>query len=389
MAILVAITSLSPLSIQIFVPAMPAAAADLGATPGAIQLTVTLYLFAVALGQLVYGPLSDRFGRRPVLLLGLLVYVTAAVFAALAASAGALIAARVFQALGACSGMVLGRAMVRDGSTVTESARRLALLSFALSVAPAAAPVIGGYISAWVGWRGVFAVLAGCGAAVLSASLLVLPESNQARIDRIDVGSMIRTYASLLRSRLFVAFTICGTFNTASFYGFVSASPFLLTDMLRQSQEAIGVYYMIIIGSYAFGSMISGRLAGRISGLRAMVIGTAINLASMLGLFIAAHADAVTVLALIGPVALLNVAAGILVPFAISGAIGTNPTTIGAAAGLYGSIHMAYGGICTLLAGSWHDGTARPVATIMFVSVLIAAGALIVVTRPQRPPPGT
>jgi DHA1 family bicyclomycin/chloramphenicol resistance-like MFS transporter len=212
MAILVAITSLSPLSIQIFVPAMPAAAADLSASPGAIQLTVTLYLFSVALGQLFYGPLSDRFGRRPVLLLGLLVYVTAAFSATFAASAGALIVARVFQALGACSGMVLGRAMVRDGSTVAESARRLALLSFALSVAPSVAPVIGGYISAWMGWRGVFVVLAGCGAAVLFVSLLVLPESNQAKIDRIDIGSMIRTYGRLLRSRLFVAFTICGTF---------------------------------------------------------------------------------------------------------------------------------------------------------------------------------
>ena len=387
MAILVAITSLSPLSIQIFVPAMPAAATDLGASPGAIQLTVTLYLFAVALGQLVYGPLSDRFGRRPVLLLGLLIYVAAAVMAAVAASASALIAARVFQAISACSGMVLGRAMVRDGSTVAESARRLALLSFALSVAPAAAPVIGGYISAWIGWRGVFVVLASCGAAVLLASLLVLPESNQARIDRIDVGSMIRTYVRLLRSRLFVAFTICGTFNTASFYGFVSASPFLLTDMLQQSQEAIGVYYMAIIGSYSFGSAVSGRLAGRISGLRAMVIGTGINLASMLWMFIAAYADAVTVLSLVGPVALLNVAAGILVPFAISGAISTDARTVGAAAGLYGSCHMAYGGVCTLLAGSWHDGTARPVATIMFISVLIAAGALAIVGRPRKTSP--
>lgn len=387
MAILVAITSLSPLSIQIFVPAMPAAAADLSASPGAIQLTVTLYLFSVALGQLFYGPLSDRFGRRPVLLLGLLVYVTAAFSAAFAASAGALIAARVFQALGACSGMVLGRAMVRDGSTVAESARRLALLSFALSVAPSVAPVIGGYISVWMGWRGVFVVLAGCGAVVLFVSLLVLPESNQAKIDRIDIGSMIRTYGRLLRSRLFVAFTICGTFNTASFYGFVSASPFLLTDMLQQSQEAIGIYYMIIIGSYSLGSMISGRLAGRMSGLRAMVLGTGINLASMLWLFIAAYADAVSVLSLIGPVALLNVAAGILVPFAISGAISTDARTIGAAAGLYGSCHMGYGGICTLLAGSWHDGTARPVATIMFVSVAIATGALVIVGRRQKTSP--
>ena len=152
------------MAMHMVIPALPAIAADLHESPGVIQMTVTLYLLGLAAGQLIYGPLSDRFGRRPVLLGGLALYLLASVVAATAAGTGALLTARVFQALGGCSGLVLGRAMMRDGSSSEKAAGSLAILHTAMSVGPALAPAIGGFVALWGGWRAPFALLAVVGA---------------------------------------------------------------------------------------------------------------------------------------------------------------------------------------------------------------------------------
>src|SRR3984893_1699408 len=146
------------MAMHIFVPAMPAAAGGPGASPSLIQSTITLYIIGLAAGQLIYGPLSDRFGRRPVLLVSLALYVLGLVLAIPVASVGALIGARVLQSLGACGALVLGRAMVRDSSTGEDAVRRLAAVMIAMIMTPAIAPAIGGAISGWLGWRAVFRI---------------------------------------------------------------------------------------------------------------------------------------------------------------------------------------------------------------------------------------
>src|ERR1700731_4498007 len=158
LGLLIAVTMTGTMAMHIFVPAMPAAA-DLGASPSLIQSTMTLYIVGLAVGQLIYGPLSDRFGRRPILLFSLALYVLGLVLAIPVASVGALIGARVLQSLGACGALVLGRAMVRDSSTGEDAVRRLAAVMIAMTMTPAIAPAIGGAISGWLGWRAIFALL--------------------------------------------------------------------------------------------------------------------------------------------------------------------------------------------------------------------------------------
>ena len=157
--LLALITFSGTLGMHIFVPGLPYAAKDLGASIGEMQMTVSLYILGLALGQLVYGPVSDRFGRRPTLMVGLALYTAAGLAAALAPHAQALIAARLFQAFGGCAGMVLGRAIVRDTSAPEHAARRIALLSVVVSAGPGAAPLVGAALASLLGWRSIFYAL--------------------------------------------------------------------------------------------------------------------------------------------------------------------------------------------------------------------------------------
>ena len=226
------------LSLHIFVPALPAAARDLGVSAGTIQLTLTVYVLGLAVGQLAYGPLSDRFGRRPMLLAGLLLYVAGSIAAGLAPDVRTLIAARVVQALGGCSGLVLGRAVIRDVSEPAEAAGRLAWLNMFMSAAPAAASVAGGLLSAWVDWRLIFALLATIGLLTLGAAVVTLPETTAA-IGRGGNAGLLRNYARLLRLPAFRVYALAGACATTSFYAFLAAAPFIFGDML-QVPPAIG-----------------------------------------------------------------------------------------------------------------------------------------------------
>jgi DHA1 family bicyclomycin/chloramphenicol resistance-like MFS transporter len=152
-ALLATIAMMGTMALHMVIPVMPAMAADLQASPGVIQMTVTLYLFGLSIGQLIYGPLSDRYGRRPILLGGLALYVLSGLVVATTANAALLLPARIFQALGGCSGLVLGRAMMRDGASGDKVARSMAVLNTALSLGPALSPAVGGYVALCCWWR--------------------------------------------------------------------------------------------------------------------------------------------------------------------------------------------------------------------------------------------
>jgi DHA1 family bicyclomycin/chloramphenicol resistance-like MFS transporter len=158
--LLTLITLSGTIAMHIFVPALPEAARDLGASIGAMQLTMSVYFFGLAVGQLAYGPLADRFGRRPVLMAGLAIYTVTGIWAFFASSVEMLIVVRLLQALGGCSGMVIGRAIVRDTSLPTESARRLAVMNLMVAVGPGIAPLLGGAMTTGFGWRSIFVLLA-------------------------------------------------------------------------------------------------------------------------------------------------------------------------------------------------------------------------------------
>jgi DHA1 family bicyclomycin/chloramphenicol resistance-like MFS transporter len=366
---------------HLIIPALPATALALHVSDAVAQLTITFYLVGLAAGQLLHGPLSDRFGRRRVLIGGLGLFTAAGILTAVAPTAGTLIAARVAQALGGCAGLVLGRAIVRDSATAERAAAQLALLTLVMSMAPAIAPAIGGYATAWAGWRAGFAMLAAIGAASTLAAILFLPETNEG----IGVPrSMLAPSLRLLRSRAFCGYAIGGACTTTAFYGFMAASPFIFIDRLHQSEQRVGLYYMVLMLGVGAGGLLANRLAGRVRADHVLRLANTVAVAGA-GLFMAMTLmDALSVVNVLGSVTLFMVGAGLASPYAITGAVSVNPQAIGAASGLYGFVQMSYGALCTVIVETWRPGSVITVAVVLLGSALIGMTALSLALRPFR-----
>ena len=259
-SLLVAMAACGTLGMHVIVPALPATARALDLSVSTAQLTITLYLVGLAAGQLLYGPVSDRYGRRPVVLIGLTLFTAAGIATVLAPTGGCLIGARILQSIGGCAGLVLGRAAVRDGAAPDKAAGQLALLGLVLALIPAIAPTIGGYVTAYVSWRAAYGLLAVFGGLTLLACAVLLPETLAPHAATRGV-SMTGSYVRLLRSSGFLGYSVGGACSTSAFYGFISASPFIFERHLHQPTQSIGIFYVFLMGGVALGSVWANRIA--------------------------------------------------------------------------------------------------------------------------------
>ncbi len=367
--LLALITLSGTLAMHMFVPALPRAARELGASAGAMQGTVSLYILGLAVGQLAYGPLSDRYGRRPLLVAGLALYTAAGLAAAVAPGVRMLLAARLVQALGGCAGLALGRAMVRDTAAPQDAARRLALLNLMVTLGPGLAPLIGGALSETYGWRSIFVALCALGAANIWLTLRRLPETGQRRAG-ISAASLAREYGRLLRSPVFLGYAVGGGCSTTAMYAFFAVAPFVFVDELHRSPHEVGVYLALLVAGVSLGSILASRLVARfpIERLLAWASGAAVLAAFvLLGIV---GGGALSVPLLLGPMFVFTVGVGLASPMALTKAVGVNPKVIGSAAGLYGSAQMAIGALCITLAGLGHD------PALAAASVLAGAGVV-------------
>ncbi len=374
--LLVALTACGTMGMHVIIPALPATARALHMSISTTQLTITLYLVGLAFGQLFYGPVSDRFGRRPVLLAGLSLFTVASVVTACAPNAGVLIGSRILQSVGGCAGLVLGRAAVRDSATPDQAAGQLAMLTLVMSVVPALAPAVGGYLTAYIHWRASYVLLAAMGGLTLLVAFLILPETNRTRIGGASGGSLLTGYAILTRSRSFLGFAVGGACSTTSFYAFMSASPFIFENVLHRPTQEVGLYYILLMGGVGAGSFLANRVSRVVPLRRGLQIA---NCVTIVGASLFMAFDVFNVLSgpsVTGAVTLFMVGAGMASPFALAGSVSVNPRAIGAASGLYGFFQMGYGMLCTVAVELWHPGAVWPVATIMLASVL--AGQVII-----------
>jgi DHA1 family bicyclomycin/chloramphenicol resistance-like MFS transporter len=351
--LLTLITFSGTFAMHMFVPALPDAARALGATIGEMQLTMSVYIFGLAAGQLVYGPLSDRFGRRPVLIGGLVLYTVAGLAASMVPDVHSLIVARLMQALGGCAGMVIGRAIVRDTALPQDAGRRLATMNLMVVLGPGAAPLIGGAMSAAFGWRSLFYALCLMGALNLAFTLWLLPESRPPTAAKAT--GLARNYAKLLTSPAFLGFAVGGGCATTSMYAFIGVSPFIFGHQLHRPDYEVGLYPAILVAGLWLGSMLATRLIPRLP-IDKLAVGA--NIVSVLGALVflgAVLSGHLTVLLAIGPMFVFGVGAGIASPAALTQAISVNPQVIGSASGLYGFSQMGVGAICTALVGFGSD----------------------------------
>ncbi|WP_243371646.1 multidrug effflux MFS transporter [Microvirga solisilvae] len=378
--LLVLITFSGTLAMHMFVPALPIAAQDLSASIASVQMSISLYILGLAFGQLIYGPLSDCFGRRPILMIGLVLYTVAGIAAAAAPGVYALVAARLFQALGGCAGLVLGRAMVRDMSGPETAARQLAVMNLIVVIGPALAPLFGGLLATTFGWRSIFLLLIALGASNLFFAWRLLPETGQPS-GTISVLSLGRDYKGLLGSRAFLGYTIGGSFATTSGYAFIAASPFIFEEFGRPAHE-VGIALGLMAVGASIGSALASRFIGRVKMERLMVEANAVSTLAALMLLSLVLLGVVDVFSAVGLMILFTMGAGLSSPAALTKAVSVNPRLIGSAAGLYGFAQMAVGAICTSLSGLGHD-PALAAACVLAASGIISQVAFGIALRKE------
>ncbi|GAB3500938.1 Bcr/CflA family multidrug efflux MFS transporter [Amycolatopsis cihanbeyliensis] len=379
--ILGGLTAFGPLSIDMYLPALPTMSGDLRASSSTLQLTLTAFFIGLALGQLVIGPLSDAFGRRRPLLIGITIYATASVLCALSPSAELLIAARGLQAIGASAGMVVARATVRDLFGGTAMTRFFSMLILVTGLAPILAPVVGGQVLNWTSWRGVFLVLTGFGVLLLIVAALALPEPLPPwRRTPARLGAAARTYLALLRDRAFLGYALASGLVLAGLFAYIAGSSFVLQDVYGLSPQQ----YSLVFGANGIGIVLLGQVNGRIVGrfpervlLRTgLLVGAASALAMVLGLSLG-----LGLIALLPPLFLIISSIGLTMPNITSLALTDHPRTAGAASALLGVLQFVLGGVASPLVGLGGTSSALPMALIMASFGLLALLVYSLMTR--------
>jgi len=366
--LLIGMTGLGPFGMQIVIPSMPAIAAGLNASYAAVQLSLTLYLVGVACGQLVYGPLSDRYGRRGPLLIGLALFIVGALGAAAANDVESLIAARIVQAVGGCAGLVLGRAIIRDAWPRDRAAAVLGVVSTAMAVAPMLAPLLGSLLETWFGWRAALLACALGALPLLAAVAWRLPETQTVPIRLPGIGGLWRTYATVAAGRAFRAHALIMGLSTAAFFAFAAGSPLIVIGRLGEAPTTYAAAMIAISAAWMVGTWTAARLSARLGVARMLLVGTGVTAAGgLLAGFAALLPPSLPLLFL--PMAVIAIGNGISQPNAIAGALSARPHLAGTASGLLGAVQMGGGALATIIVGALEGGSG--IATLL---TMAAAG---------------
>jgi DHA1 family bicyclomycin/chloramphenicol resistance-like MFS transporter len=370
LALLIGVTAIAPAALHMLVPSLPLLAAVFAAPAAEVGDVLTLFLAGIAAGQLVYGPVSDRFGRRPVLIAGLGLFLFGTVLCGLAWSLSALIAGRVLEAAGGCAGMVLGRAIVRDIFDRERSASAIATITMTMAVAPSIAPAIGAYLAQQAGWRADFVVLGACGAALLILTVTTLEETKPAPAE-LDFAGMAGSFVMLLHSAAFRAFALATAFTSASWFTFLAGTPYLLSEVLHEPPSTYGLMILLPMAAYILGNAGAARLSVALGSLRLFVFGLALSLAS--GVMLATWClVGLTPWALFVPMAISSIGNGLSQPPGIAAGLSVYPRVAGAASGLLGFLQMIVAALGTLLIGYLPQDTAAPMVAVVGVSLTLA-----------------
>ncbi|WP_273434454.1 multidrug effflux MFS transporter [Sandarakinorhabdus limnophila] len=377
------LTAFGAVTIDLYLPTLPAIARDYGTSAAAVQLTLSTFFVGMALGQLFFGPLSDRIGRRPTILIGCAVYVAASLFCALAPTIEALVAGRFFQALGCCAAMVTCRAIVRDRYDHRDSARIFSLLMLVLAIAPLLAPTVGGWIAAAAGWHAVFYAFVAVGVAISAAVGLRLDESRSAATAQAARGQdVLSAYARLLGHKRLIGYLLVGAANGATLFSYIAASPDLVVNSWGFSESQFGLVFAAIAVGVVGSSQVNRLLLKHRSPDAILAWATLGAAAAGVALWLVALFDAPVPVVLVAVFVALS-SNGLIAANASAGALNVDPLRAGAISGLMGGINFGMGAAASALAAAMYDGTARPLAANVAVALLVAAAAYHLLAKPR------
>ncbi|KJS18443.1 MAG: multidrug MFS transporter [Hoeflea sp. BRH_c9] len=385
---LVVISGLSALNMNLFLPSLPGIATYYRADYALVQLAVSGYLAFTALLQLVIGPLSDRYGRRPVMLAGLVVFLVATALAPFAPTVESFLVVRMIQA-SVVTGMVLSRAIVRDIVGTDQAASMIGYVTMGMTLAPMVGPALGGILEDLFGWQSSFALLFVLG---LGALLLTFADLGETNLNRSP--SMLKqfgAYPELLRSRRFWGFTLTATFASGAFFSFLGGGPFVATAILGMKPTELGFYFVFIAVGYMSGNFLSGRFAQRMGITRMMVSGCIIASFGMMLSLLLFLGGIWHPLSFFGPIFFVGLGNGISLPSANAGIVSVRPHLAGSASGLGGAMMIGGGAALSALAGavlSVETGP-YPLIIVMLVSCILSIFATLYVLKVERSLPAT
>jgi MFS transporter, DHA1 family, multidrug resistance protein len=383
--ILVLMSMCGPLGMNIILPSMSSYQVIFDTDYASSQLTLTFYLVAVALGQLIYGPFSDRFGRRPIVLFGLSVMVVGTIIGLNAVSIEMLIFGRMVQAFGACSGMVMGRSMIRDKYAAEAAAAVIAYMTMAIVLAPTLGPLIGGLLEDLFGWQSLYAFMLLFGATILITAHFVLPETlptenrQEARFSQL-----FTSFWHLFKNPTFCAYALQVAFSTSAYFAFLGGSSYVVVDLMGGTATELGLLFVAVSVFYVIGNFGTAKFSGRLGVYKVVMIGALITMIGPIALAVWELTIGLNQYSFFGFMCIVAVGNGLCISSGLAAAIGADPKRVGAASGLAGSLQIGLGALSTLCAGlalSYFETSVLPLIGVMMVCVTMSLIAFIVGTN--------
>jgi DHA1 family bicyclomycin/chloramphenicol resistance-like MFS transporter len=370
--LLTALVSLSVFSTDIYLPSLPEMVEVFHTTISDVQLTLSSYMVGFALSMLLSGLISDRFGRRPVVLTGIGLHFIASIICLFTSRIEILIAARFFQALGGCCGTVLGRVIVRDLYPKKECIKVLSYMATGMSLSPALAPILGGYLQSWYGWKASFITLACVSGVIFIFSFWFLKES----IPAINKGvlspkKLIANYGKVLGNRHFLGYTAAITFAWCGYFSFICGSSFVFIDLLKVSPSTYGMLYGVVVTGYLIGTFLSNRLAARYQIKQSVLLGVLIGLIGSAFLLCCALFASFSVISMMVPMVIFLIGIGIIMPNCQVAATDPFPNLMGTAASLFYFIEMMTGAVAGTIVGRSNEISQMPMVLVNFSSSLL------------------
>ena len=369
---LVIVAATGALAMNIFLPSLPGIAKYYQTDYSAAQLLVPVFLAATAFLQLLIGPLSDRFGRRPVLMVSLSIFIVSTIAATMTATIEALLVCRVFQAF-ASAGIVLSRAVVRDTvEHIDDAASRIGYVTMGMAMVPMVAPTIGGFLDEIQGWQATFWFAALFGIFGLVLVYFDLGETNKSPAS--NMMEQVRSYPQLFSSRRFWGYTLTAAFSSGCFFAFLGGGPFIATEFLHMSPSGYGIYFGLVALGYMFGNYLSGRFSRMVGTTKMMMSGCLIVVAGIAFSIVLFNTGYIHPLSLFLPAGIIGIGNGMTLPNATAGMVSIRPRLAGAASGLGGTLQLGGGALMALLAAAVlnADSGPNPLLYVMMLSAVLA-----------------
>jgi MFS transporter, DHA1 family, multidrug resistance protein len=377
--ILGALSTISPFAIDMYLPGFPSIAVDLGTTIDKVQLSLTTYLIGIAAGQLLYGPLLDRFGRKTPLYAGLAVYIAASLGCALTNSVESLIAMRFFQAIGGCAGMVAAQTMVRDFFPANKTAQVFSYMTLVIAVSPMIAPTVGGYVTVAAGWHWVFIILAAVTVFIVPGVYYLLPKGRKpdATIS-LKPAAVISNFFTVVKQPQFLVYSFAGAFATSAPFAFIAGSPNVFMNLYGSTEQEYGWTFAFVAGCIIATSQLNHVLLKRFTSEE--LIKYTLIFQSVVGVFLFAGviANIFGQISLIILCAVFMAGHGLVNPNTNALSLAPFVRHTGSAASLLGSFRMAMGGIVSALVSAFHRASAVPMIAVMVACVV--SGLIILTT---------